>query len=437
MTTLFVLSIIYKMALYMIYANFIFYILSANLYGHILFTAFEPTDALFVGGHPLFASAVHNFMPILVVLIIASLSCQLNNIRPSLRFAPYALLFFSFYQLLLFPLSLYPAHNIATAIFLFLPLVYLTVKISIKDFSVDADGLRARLKSLLILAFIPLFALVLGGFAMLSSAFYFQYVIIFIGSIIGILRLARGNEAMLSEPKFIAISLAPVFVISFLILISQQIAEVIWRALQFVAVNIIVPAVFFIGTAIEWFFSLFNTVDPVTPDESIGGNHGVYEDIWGTFRVVATEGEGVHIYVLAGIFTIFLVVVVFRVLKVTSRRRQSNANNGLTEERSRAGSLSKKKFSETHTEYKHSLFAPRNPRLAVRYYYRQFLKICTEKGCPPEKGDTSKDIYLKNRELFSEEAMAELRGLYIKARYSEEEVKKSESKRSGELLKHL
>ena len=71
MILLFVLSIIYKMALYMIYANFVIHILSLSLYEHEhgqhIIDAYGHIYALFYGGHPLLASALHNFTPLFVI----------------------------------------------------------------------------------------------------------------------------------------------------------------------------------------------------------------------------------------------------------------------------------------------------------------------------------------------------------------------------------
>lgn len=410
MMLVFVLSIICKMALYMIYANFAIYMLSINFDGHI----------------PLFESVLHNSVPLLLLSLVAALAYLLNKFRPSLRFVPLAL----------FPLSFYMAHDIAAAIFLALPLVYLTVKIAKRAFSVEAEGLQARVKSLAALAFVPLLIVVFGGLAMLSSVFYFHYVIIFVASVIGILRLARGNEAMLSQPKFVVISLIPVAVAAFLILVSQQIAGVIWRVIQFVVVSLIVPLVLFVGNGIEWFFSLFYTHDPDAAPPIHGDGYGIQNDL-GDSVLAPPETEGIHITVLAGIATILIAILAYRVLKAILRSKRQNTKKGLTEERRQVAHRSEKKHTERRTAHKHGLLAPRDPRMAVRYHYRQFLKLCAEKGNPPKKGDTSKEIYLKNRELFSQAAMTELRALYLKARYSEEEIKKSESKQSSELLKRL
>jgi len=313
-----------------------------------------------------------------------------------------------------------------------MPLAYLCVKIARRDFSLKAEWMRKSIKGLTILAFAPIITSAFGGFAMLSSAFYFHYVILFIACAMGILRIARAKESMHSDPKFLMISLAPVFVTALLILTSLQIASVIWRTVQFIGGSIIVPLVLFIARGIEWFFGLFYTHEPDSvpvPDD--------YDYI---LREVTIQDEtpivvgDIYIYILAGILTTTLAFVVYRVLKAIYRRKQTSTNKGISEVRSHITSL-QGKSAEKSAEHKHSLFTPRDPRMAVRYHYRQFLKLCAEKGSPPEQGDTSEEICTKNKTNFPIESMSKLRELYIKARYSKHDIKKSESKEAGKLLK--
>ncbi|MEL7624096.1 MAG: DUF4129 domain-containing protein [Clostridiales bacterium] len=68
-----------------------------------------------------------------------------------------------------------------------------------------------------------------------------------------------------------------------------------------------------------------------------------------------------------------------------------------------------------------NLLPPADPRLAVRYYYRKFMRLCQKQGLPLEAGQTSLDIQaLVQEQLPSQQAaLAELRQLYLPARYDE------------------
>ena len=447
------LSIICIMALYMIYGNLLIHILSISEEGERYVQHFsgywqtvDPRDALLAGGHPLLTSFWHNLVPLFVMLIVAALAVWLGNVRPSLCFLPLFLLPFSFWGLLLFPLHLYLTYNIIITIFLLIPGVVLSVIIARRDFFVLAKGIRKSTKNLMLLILAPLpfspFIILIFGYeqsGILSTIFYFHYMIIFIACAIGILRLERGTETMLKQPKFIMISLAPAILISLLILGSQQIAWVIWRVIQWISMSIIVPLVVLFVRALEWFFSLFYTHDPTSALPIYSNGHADYSfqnDPYGVIPAIPST-EGIHIYILAGILTIIITTLVYKMLKGIFRRKQVKVKEGIIEERRNLSLPQKSKQSEKHRGNKHGFFAPREPGLAVRYYYRQFLQLCIAKGFSFKKGNTSREIFQMNKEKFSKESMVKLRELYIKARYSEKEIEKSEAERARELLKRL
>ena len=208
MMVVFVLSILYKMALYMIYANFLVFLMTFSTYellGHRAEAQYLDLtrDALFYGGHPLLESGFYNIMPLFIIAIVAACAYLLYQVRPRLRFIPMALLPLCFYPLLMFPLDAYLIYNIGSVLLILAPCIYLIAKISRRKFSVDALRLKRSIKRYAILAFAPLLVLFFHGLASLSSIFYFQYVIIFIAGAIGILHSARATEKMLSEPKFL------------------------------------------------------------------------------------------------------------------------------------------------------------------------------------------------------------------------------------------
>jgi hypothetical protein len=67
------------------------------------------------------------------------------------------------------------------------------------------------------------------------------------------------------------------------------------------------------------------------------------------------------------------------------------------------------------------LLPPRDPRAAVRYYYRKFLRLCQKQGLMPDTSHTSLDIQVMAKKLLpsQEAAITELRRLYLPARYDE------------------
>jgi hypothetical protein len=213
---------------------------------------------------------------------------------------------------------------------------------------------------------------------------------------------------------------------------SQQIARVIWQVALFIGMSIIVPVVLIITNGIVWFFSLF-----YTPEHTIVSPLDGYGDIDLSREYGAMDGiEATIIPFLAVVIAIILTVLIYIVLKAITNHKQLNKQTGIEEERNQVISIQNKKHIKRRTEDKYGFLLPRNPRMTVRYHYRQFLRLCIEKGSPIKKGDTSEEINVKNVAEFSGSSMSRLRELYIKARYSEHEIKKSDSKEAGELVKN-
>jgi hypothetical protein len=64
-------------------------------------------------------------------------------------------------------------------------------------------------------------------------------------------------------------------------------------------------------------------------------------------------------------------------------------------------------------------FRPKEPRLAVRWYYKKYLKEGISRGAQLSPSDTSKSVQLKYARFFDGSASEGLRDVYIKARYTE------------------
>jgi predicted secreted protein len=64
-----------------------------------------------------------------------------------------------------------------------------------------------------------------------------------------------------------------------------------------------------------------------------------------------------------------------------------------------------------------TIFRPKDPRQAVRWYYRKYLKEGASRGAQPEPSDTSLGILRKYGKYFPQEESRQLRDLYIRARY--------------------
>ena len=402
MILVFVLTMISDIAFYMIFANFI--------------------------THAEFGSGVVTLVPLIVMSVVATFSYLLNNIRPVLRFLP----------ILLLPICFYWTQNTGAFLLLLLPCIYLSINISEKNFTFSMDRLRQKILFCMKTSFLPLVAIVFMGYEYLISVHYFYFLFIYFFCAIYIMRVTRADEKTISNPKFIMINLATVT--GSLVLLSglgaPQVMRVVMQIIGFIYFNLVLHGLMFAINVIILLLSLIGfdrfvenlrNADFVNQGaEGAAGFNGYPLDVSG-----AEMHPFLGLYVIQWVFVIILIAAaIFILKKLINKQGQNYASKGIL-------SLSSSISEESQRGKQQSIFAPKNPRLAIRYYYRKFLKICLEKGCPALKGDTSEDINKNNRNNFSLENIGRLRELYIKARYSEHAINNSESKEARDLVKRL
>lgn len=87
---------------------------------------------------------------------------------------------------------------------------------------------------------------------------------------------------------------------------------------------------------------------------------------------------------------------------------------------------------------KNKLLRPKDPREAIRWYYRKYLKEGISKGVETLPTDTSLCIWRKLTPLFHEGETWKLRDLYIMARYRfSKEVLKADADAASEIWRRL
>ena len=85
------------------------------------------------------------------------------------------------------------------------------------------------------------------------------------------------------------------------------------------------------------------------------------------------------------------------------------------------------------------LLAPREPRAAVRWHYRKFLKYCQSKNLPISRFHDSSQINdLAQREKVARRTDTDpLRDLYVAARYSGHTVTEQDVRQAKELVRRI
>ena len=221
-------------------------------------------------------------------------------------------------------------------------------------------------------------------------------------------------------------------------LVFLQAPQFFLSAVGFVYNNIIVNIflgilyVFgFLLVAIYWLFqrilSLFGS-ERYDVQLDMGG---VAEEIFGEETVVALRSPGWLKYIffaLLGIAAAFLLFLILR--RLLGAKSGDRRDLPYFEERAGPQKHERKR--------KAGFFRPREPRQAVRWYYRKYLKTGLSRGVKITPVDTSLTILKKSGNLFPGTELKQIRGLYISARYRyNERINESDAEAAADLLKKL
>ena len=131
------------------------------------------------------------------------------------------------------------------------------------------------------------------------------------------------------------------------------------------------------------------------------------------------------------IVAILLLILAYLIFKKMMGRRKPKEETGAFYAGGMAEPLEKRE--------REPLLAPRDPRAAIRWHYRKFLRHCQNKNLPLTRFMNSADI----NNLAHKEAVANhretdpLRDLYVTARYSENPVTEADARQAKELVKRI
>lgn len=175
-------------------------------------------------------------------------------------------------------------------------------------------------------------------------------------------------------------------------------------------------------------FSLFRG-EPVQIDVDI---EGIAQEIIGE-EIMQSQGASLGwlkavLLALAALAVVLIVFLIFRSLLGDKQSSKKESAYQVGQER-----LEKMSYKKSA-----AMFRPKEPRLAVRWYYRKYLKEGVSRGALLLPSDTSERVLIKYESLFEGDSSAGLREAYIKARYSQrEQVTGGDVAQVQELWKNL
>jgi len=384
--------------------NVIFYLLFANL----ITEAFVTFPSLLI--------------PPVIIIFASMLSYVLNeNGKPRMLPA------------LLLPLVFLFANSIEGAVVLAIPALYALISMAKRLFYFDKEKLRRRTIVCGKIVFVPLVGLLFGGYDRLLYTSYFAYLFVFAVCAISLLRISRSGENNISDKKFIGLNIGIVtlFLVGAGILVSPPVLNALSVFVGFFFSSIFVPTILFI---ISIFISIISLVP--LPEAGIfepDAGDGFAGQPTGMFQANLEQPDATVFTIVVITILLIIALIVLRKVWANVKIRHKFFNTGFE---SQSYSQIEPFMSIKESRVRDSrFFTPRDPRLAVRHYYRRFLRLCIKKGNLLQVGETSHDVTQKNVKHFPIANMSALRVLYIKARYSNHEITALDSKETAKILK--
>ena len=374
-----------------------------------------------------------SLVPLIAISLCTTLAYWLNQKKPALRFIALLGLPLAF---LGWPRDLWTTLVIAVAC------IYGGLHIYFQQFSLNHDE-RLQFLSLAVKV-LPFCLLPLGIFlpGMTTMYIFIRYVLIFAVSVLLLTQALRHSPSILVQRRFKFGLIIPVFILAVVILFFSSglfWTFVLWM-LKFIYQWIIVPIIFAIAACIGlvvWLILLIFPIHPAAGDKVSEAmktfakqyQHIEENDVTPFINPVLLN----IIKVGVGVFIIVVLVLFFR--KMLRNRR--GALNVRAEE-SRSTITTHREFpSEKEPRDSHP---PVDPREAVRYYYRHFMRTCRSIGILIPLWATSLKLETDARKLFPiehQQQLSDTRRIYLRARYSEHPIRREDVKAMREQVEQL
>ena len=317
-----------------------------------------------------------------------------------------------------------------------LPALYIALTIIGQRYYIDHDTQADQFRTgiAVIVCFSIVFVLVLGLDHIVPFAMIFLIANIFM------LRLLRQDAEIFNETKFRVMNLLTVgaTLLAAVIITSKPALMLLGKFYDFI-LTLLQPVLYLFvygGYGLYWVLTwIIATVRSLMSGESVDQNQllesgmellpeGFEPDYLGTSPDFVRLVQGAIV-----VIGVLLVVLYF----LGNRRGRNKRSEGsIREVRS---SVTNYRPDEEKIYADH--FPPREPRAAVRYYYRNFLRICQNLGHEFPRHFTSKHIENTISYHFEKEPLQRMRDTYIRARYSEQEITKEDVKQIKEQVKLL
>ncbi len=269
-----------------------------------------------------------------------------------------------------------------------------------------------------ILAFVmPALCVAAGGLEELVQCV--PLALLFLGASVLQTRMLRHDDASVESPAFLlrnAAALGALTLLGGLVstpafrAVSRNAFSFLWNLIVVNLAQLLAYGVVVIAWVLGKIYSLFRPdFSPTLPEQgeiklSFGLSGLEYEEVTGApFWVQAL--------LIGGALLLAAALMGYALYRLAGRRRPPDRNASFQDQRERLEIRQKPPRRE--------IFPPRDPRRAVRYYYRKFLQDALRRGIVLTPDCTTRDICRRAAQLYDPQALEDLRRCYLLARYSD------------------
>ena len=314
------------------------------------------------------------------------------------------------------------AKGLGTGIALFIPAFYIYMVIKEKHFFLDTEQQTLLFRWGLVASFICFF--LFGTF--IGLRFVVPFILLFLFANVLLMRLLRQNPAVLHNKKFLlknalqlgstlifAAVLTNKWVISFLSSCWSWIYDTFFEPLTiYIAMGLA-----YLGTFADNIFKMI-FVDYQRKEQHNWWHPGDAHDEEFYQQIADNmQQESPAVIVLQICLLVIGILIVIGIIRWRKRGTAFTKQTAVKETR-RAIVDEKKKEESIPVD----ILPPREPRAAVRFYYRRFLQLCKKLDYKFPPSFTSQMIAHRVSRRFGDSEVQSIRRTYINARYSDKEV---------------
>lgn len=316
--------------------------------------------------------------------------------------------------------------GIGTAMVLFLPCFYLFMLIKEEHFFLDSEQQAFVFRWGLVASFLCFF--LFGSF--IGLHWVVPFILTFLFSSSFLMRLLRQNQSTLQDKRYLlhtAFQLGATLAAAAL-LTTETVLQQLQRLWAWFYSLLLEPISFYfavaltyIGTAVDGLFqSVFTGIKHKEWHYQGGVHHRWHDEVFYQEIQESMSQESPAVIFLQICCLIIGICVVLAIIRWRRKGEKLHRQTAVKETR-RTLEVQKKEEKPPM-----DLLPPKEPRLAVRYYYRRFLYLCKKLEYQFPVSFTSQKIEESVRRQFGADSPHAIRQTYIRARYSNEEVSEAD-----------